>query len=148
MKKINLIRLWNRLRERFDLTDLYPEEPTLAETVVPITSFDELAKELVIHQETKDLSTAGPHIVWTVPDGERWIVHSIIKPGTVASTKLTIRIPDGTAFDYTDSTTSEVRVTNQNLVLDEKCHIDVGTAGDVSDSSRQFSIIYYKEDAF
>lgn len=76
MKKINKVRIIERLRDRFDLEDLTPEAFALIEKLFLFTDVDALLKE------TKGVSGAvtttgdGNHYIHTVPDGKRWTWHA------------------------------------------------------------------------
>lgn len=78
MKKINLIKIWDRLRSRFDLSDLQLELPTLSETVVPTTNVDDLLKTTKVSLVTSAVSATGFVTFLTVPAGKRYVIKNVL----------------------------------------------------------------------
>lgn len=98
MKKITFARIIQRLISRFKLVRSADEEFQLSETIVPITSADDLISQPDIAQLTAiDVSSTGNKTGLTVPVGKRWKVSAIeVKSTSGTWTASSLSINDGT----------------------------------------------------
>ena len=149
MKKITLARIMQRLKDRFDLDDLTPEEFAVIEKVFLMTDVDELLREPKIASQSRDISGATGHTTYfTVPAGKRWRLHAMSAQGTTGNSNVSIY--DGTTrcpiiASGTGATNKEL---GHPIPLDENWEIQRQNTNNGGDTSRSLTLIYEEEDAY
>lgn len=134
-------RLWKRLNARFkarrksdtELED--PDYPILLEILVPITNFDDLAKEGKAITKTDDISGGGSTVYFTVPEGKRWTIKMIYKQNSAVAYSVQIfDSSEAVNLNIIPSGTTSVIQHSLDLTLDQSDQIKTsgGGGGDVA----------------
>lgn len=151
LKKINKVRIIERLRSKLDLTDLESEVFALSERVLLVTNIDDLLRRPFYKTISKDLSGGGSVDVFTVPKGKRWTLKGIVKGATVGSVWVILVDSDGLpavqSFSLIAAGTVEVIQHGLNYSMDEEDVLRVG-GGNVADSAISFKVAVEEEDVF
>ena len=149
MKKVNKARIWDKLNNRFLLSDWQSEPPTMSEQIIPVTDVNELTRDTKIAQHADDLSTGTAYVTYfTVPEGKRWTLLGFVRASSAGNTKVRLRI-DGEPFELTTSGTAYERNISMNPIpLKEGDIIQMKGTANVSDTNINLQIIYIEEDAY
>lgn len=138
-----------RLLNRYGIEpDVIPQHPLLSRVIVPITNLDELAQDLSITSDTKDISAgSGVSEYFVVPDGKLWKIHLIDRPATAASSSLVFTI-DGTNIKLDQQTAINFFHWPRGLPMKENTSIGMLNTGDGGDTARTLIVYYAEIDAY
>lgn len=142
-----------RIIKRFTLqvSRQIPEAIPLLRLVVPVTQADELLLETKSQADDNDLSAAAGTYVpyFECPTGKRWILNRWRKGGTVANTRLSVKVDSASAnHQYNLTGKTEEAEHFNGLKVKEGGSIGLSTTGDGGDTAISLTIFYEEEDSF
>lgn len=150
--RVGRVGAWSRLVNRFLLEPIHPlVMKTIGDQVVPVTQFDDLLRTPQgVRVGSIDLqASAGTFVAFfTVPEGERWTLKQLHRPGTTANSLVALQDGSGSYIPLTTLGTTEAIFGSAGIELDQGWQIGMLTTGNAGDSSRDLRIYYLLEDAF
>ena len=148
VKKINKVRMIEKLRKRYDLEDFEPEVFAVQERALLVVDLDEIAKDPKLDGITADLSPAtGYYNLFTVPDDKEWYINAIFRPSTTAATQLSVW-----NRGLSETISLEIAGTTGGLIhlygyrLEGGGRVRAANTGNAGDASRNFHIWYEEID--
>ncbi len=143
MKKINRIKIWERLRQRFDLSDHIPETPYLAESIQPVVDVSPLLVEAKAQTTATTNTTASDSYV--VPAGKRWTIYAAAVSRANAGINTIYAVVSGVTVPLTSSSATSTTWNGYPFQLDTGQSILINANAGTSGSINSY-ILYTEED--